>query len=249
MLTDERFRFRNELPEFHREIGFESENGKTSGALAPNEFWYFWRRFFPALTNGFCDSRMVRATAKLTQFRNSINGLSNIFRLPLAMKALILNQHLEFLTESFTNPIFVWLRRDPVYNIQSVLNARMRQYGTMIQWYSFKIKEYEQLKDLDPLYSVAGQIFAINASVEKYLDGIPEANKLIVQYEDFCRNPRQAYEELISRLAAHGNLATSTSYRGVHSFADTNAWSLKTYSRVDAARAYEEIPQILSQST
>ena len=34
-------------------------------------------------------------------------------------------------------------------------------------WYSFKIKEYPQLKDLDPLESVAGQVFAINSHIEK----------------------------------------------------------------------------------
>jgi len=47
LLADERYNFRDELKDFSSEIDFNSDNGKTKGALAPNEFWYFWRRFLP----------------------------------------------------------------------------------------------------------------------------------------------------------------------------------------------------------
>lgn len=47
LLTDEKYNFRNEILDFHSKIDFNSENGKTKGALSPNEFWYFWRRFLP----------------------------------------------------------------------------------------------------------------------------------------------------------------------------------------------------------
>lgn len=47
LLTDERYNYRNEIRDFNSGIDFSSENGKTRGALAPNEFWYFWRRFLP----------------------------------------------------------------------------------------------------------------------------------------------------------------------------------------------------------
>ena len=47
LLTDPRFNFRNEILDFNSDLNFSSDNGKTKGALAPNEFWYFWRRFLP----------------------------------------------------------------------------------------------------------------------------------------------------------------------------------------------------------
>ena len=46
LLFDREYNFRNEIRDFNQEINYSSENGKTRGALAPNEFWYFWRRFF-----------------------------------------------------------------------------------------------------------------------------------------------------------------------------------------------------------
>src|SRR4030095_4024262 len=47
LLTKPPYNFRNELLDFNSAIPFESEVGKTRGALSPNEFWYFWRRFLP----------------------------------------------------------------------------------------------------------------------------------------------------------------------------------------------------------
>ena len=47
LLTDPRYDFRNEILEFNSAISFDSEIGKTRGALSPNEFWHFWRRFLP----------------------------------------------------------------------------------------------------------------------------------------------------------------------------------------------------------
>jgi hypothetical protein len=46
VLTDPQFNFRDEFDDLNPKIHFSSELGKTRGTLAPNEFWYFWRRFF-----------------------------------------------------------------------------------------------------------------------------------------------------------------------------------------------------------
>ena len=41
LITDPEYDFNNELFDFDNEISFESNLGKTKGALEPNEFWYF----------------------------------------------------------------------------------------------------------------------------------------------------------------------------------------------------------------
>ena len=46
LLTDSRFNFRDELSYNSMAIEYISDLGKTQGVLSPNEFWYFWRRFF-----------------------------------------------------------------------------------------------------------------------------------------------------------------------------------------------------------
>nr|WP_297399460.1 sulfotransferase [uncultured Marinobacter sp.] len=242
LLTDPRYNFRNEILDFNSDINFSSDNGKTKGALAPNEFWYFWRRFLPFDELDYMPGQELREKANLSGLRDELNALANIFEKPFAMKAMIMNQNIPELAEQFDKALFIWIRRDPIFNIQSALEARKRQYGDINTWYSFKIKEYPELKHLDPLESVAGQIFAINRSVEQGIAELPEYKKLIVQYEDFCAQPEHYYHDIVRRLREQegaGEVEVPAAYAGQDSFSHTNSWRLEEYSQIDANRAYE----------
>lgn len=243
LLTDPRYNFRNEILDFNSDINFSSDNGKTKGALAPNEFWYFWRRFLPFDGLDYMPADELRQEANLAGFRDELNALANIFEEPFAMKAMIMNQNIPELAEQFEKALFVWIRRDPIFNIQSALEARKRQYGDINTWYSFKIKEYPDLKNLDPLESVAGQIAAINRSVDQGISHLPENQKLVVQYEDFCQRPEHYYEEVTRRLVEQGGVNTEQVqvYSGEASFSNTNCWRLEEYSQRDAERVYEAV--------
>lgn len=241
LLTDPRYNFRNEIFDFNSDINFISDNGKTSGAMAPNEFWYFWRRFLPFDELDYMPAEELLERSNLSGFRDELNALANIFEKSFAMKAIIMNQNISELAKLFKKSLFVWVRRDPIFNIQSALEARKRQYGVIKTWYSFKIKEYLALKDLDPLESVAGQIAAINRSVEQGLSRLAERQKMVVQYEDFCQKPKRFFNEISCRLVEQGSLNGEDVpvYRGKKSFDSTNAWRLSEYDLEDAKRVYE----------
>lgn len=241
LLTDPRYNFRNEILDFNSEINFSSDNGKTKGALAPNEFWYFWRRFLPFDQLDYLPGPELKEKGDLAGFRDELNTLANIFEKPFAMKAMIMNQNIPELAEQFEKPLFVWVRRDPIFNIQSALEARKRQYGDINTWYSFKIKEYPHLKKLDPLGSVAGQIIAINRSVEQGIADLPSHKKLIVQYEDFCLRPEYYFDEIISRLIKQEGIDERNlpSYVGEERFSNTNVWRLTEYSQNEAEQVYK----------
>lgn len=242
LLTDPRYNFRNEILDFRSEINFNSENGKTKGALAPNEFWYFWRRFLPFDALDYMASEDLRKKADLAGLKNELNALANILEKPFALKAMILNQNIPDLDDQFENALFIWIRRDPVFNIQSVLQARQRQFGDLDTWYSFKIKEYPELKDLNPLDSAAGQVSAINRSIEEGIAALPEHKKLTVQYEEFCQRPESFYNEIISRLRSQADISASAGrdYSGEKQFSNTNQWVLEEYSKGQAERAFEK---------
>ena len=244
LFTDPRYNFRNEILNFNSEVNFSSDNGKTKGALAPNEFWYFWRRFLPFDELDYMPGEELRQKADLAGLREELNALANVFEKPFAMKAMIMNQNIPELAEHFEKAVFVWVRRDPIFNIQSALEARKRQYGDIKTWYSFKIKEYPELKELDPLESVAGQIIAINRSVERGLDSLAEGRKLVVQYEDFCLQPERYYQEITRRIAEQQGTCAVPDYSGEAAFGNTNSWRLEEYAQADAERVYR---QVLSQ--
>lgn len=240
LLTDPKYNFRNEILDFNSKISFESKNGKTKGALSPNEFWYFWRRFLPFDKLDFVSSEELKNHGDLLNLRDELNVLSNIFNKPFSMKAMIMNQNIIDLYELFDKGIYIWIKRNPIFNVQSALEARIRQYGSMDVWYSFKIKEYPQLKEVDPLNSVIGQICSTNNSIEQSFLKIPENKKMVVQYEDFCINPEFYYESLISKIKkqeGYPGIESFPTYQGASEFVSTNEWRLKEYTLNQVADA------------
>lgn len=237
LLTDPRYNFRDEILDFNSEIDFRSENGKTRGALSPNEFWYFWRRFLPFEDLDYLpDAELVRR-GHLDELRDELNALANAFERPFALKAMIMNQNIPALSARFDKALFVHIHREPVFNVQSALEARKRQYEDIRQWYSFRIREYPDLKDRDPLESVAGQIAAINRSVEIGMQSVPEDRRLTISYEAFCNDPRAVHEQITERLSRLGLSTNAPAYTGPDSFRITNQWRLEEYSRQEAEEA------------
>lgn len=215
LLTDPRFNFRNEILDFNSSISFESENGKTRGALAPNEFWYFWRRFLPfEKLDWLPDDDLFRVVDR-EKLVTELTTLTRVFGKPFALKGMILNYNIPFLDAIFKKALFVQVKRDPVTNVASILEARKRQLGSENEWYSFKIPEYLQLKDLDPVTQSAGQLHYINKAVTQGMSKVDDSRKLVVQYEDFCQNPRQVFDEMCKKL---GMPVRGDGYKGPQEF-------------------------------
>lgn len=204
LLTDPRYNFRNELGEFLQQVEFTSENGKTRGVLAPNEFWYFWRRFLPDPARDVWTDDELRQGFDSGTMLAELSSLMDVFGKPFAAKGLLFSYNIGFLNELFEKAIFVQTKRDPLLNIQSGLQARERQLGSREAWYSFDIPEYESLKDLDPVSQVAGQVACINRAVSSGLASLAEDRKIVLSYESFCENPRKTFDELVGKLNSKG---------------------------------------------
>ena len=200
LLTDSRYNFRNEILDFDTPISFESENGKTTGALAPNEFWYFWRRFLPFQELDWLPDDELFRVVDRDALVKELTTLTRVFNKPFALKSMILNYNIPFLSAIFEKALFIQLKRDPVTNVASVIDARRRQLGDENEWYSFKIPEYAELKGLDPITQSAGQVHHINSAVTKGMAALDQSRKLVVQYEDFCGSPGHVFDELAVKL-------------------------------------------------
>ena len=129
--------------------------------------------------------------------------------------SLTLVDNIPFLNAIFEKALFIQLKRDPVTNVASILDARKRQLGSEKEWYSFKIPEYPQLKGLDPITQSAGQVHYINKAVTKGMAALDQPRKLIVQYEDFCESPGDVFDELAMKL---GITESDKAYRGPDRF-------------------------------
>lgn len=205
LLTDPRFNFRDELGEFVQQAEYRSENGKTKGVLAPNEFWYFWRRFLDEPGRDVWIDEELRQSMDVSTMKAELNGMMDVFQKPFAAKGMLFNYNIPFLDSIFEKVLFIQIKRDPISNVTSVLEARKRQLGSESHWYSFQIPEYEQLKNLEPVIQVSGQVHFINKAVEAGIASVDESRKLIVQYEDFCERPDTFFAALTEKLGLEGS--------------------------------------------
>lgn len=160
---------------------FSSDLGKTVGPLSPHEFWYFWRRFFE---HGETQNVLLKQDFK--GFFDGLSSIQSVFPKPLFLKGMIFNWHLDQLYNWNKNSYFIFIKRDPYYNAQSLLLTRKKFFNDISKWYSFKPQEYGDLILKNPYEQVAGQVFYTNRSIEKCLYKIPAKNKIFINYEEFC---------------------------------------------------------------
>jgi hypothetical protein len=212
--------YKNEITDFRHADPYASSLGKTQGATAPHEFWYFWRRFFPFRED--CDAVPPEALTQVdvARLNAELATLEAAFEKPLAMKAMLLNHHIPFLDAAFERALFVHVRRDPLLVMQSIMEGRQKNFGTEARWYSLRPPEYRWLKELDPVRQVAGQVHFILKAVEEGLARVANARKLEVDYERFCQNPAETWEMLRSKLALQGH-ALEGAYQGPDHFEAT----------------------------
>lgn len=219
LLTDEKYNFRDEIIDFslNREIIFESSNGKTKGALQPNEFWYFWRRFLPEDLRGYTSEDLYEKV-DIQTMRRELWGIAQVFDKPIVLKGMICNYHIPFLNKVFDKALFICLQRNIESHVKSVIKARERQYGTQNKWYSFLIPEYESLSKIEDIeVQVRCQIEAINNAVVNGLKNVPDQKKIQVKYEEFCLNPKKLYHEICEKLQEQGYIIEK-SYIGKENF-------------------------------
>lgn len=217
LLTDPDYQFGHEFSELEQaSFSFESSLGKTEGLLAPNEFWYFWRRFFTFKVVHHLSDEELRGVDVATWVAE-LAAIEAAFEKPLAMKAMIINANIPFVNAALDKVVFLYVKRHPFYNAQSLLDARRAFSGDLHDWYSFRPRQYPSLKDLDPISQVTGQVFYFNQDIERALGQIDKNRWLQVSYEDFCSNPASVYSDLIGRLR-HQGLSIEEKYDGPEAF-------------------------------
>ena len=122
LLTDPRFNFRDEFQDFNNTFSYDSDLGKTQGILAPNEFWYFWRRFFHYGDIQYLDQRSLEGVDR-ARFAAELASLEAAFEKPFAMKGMIINWNIPFVSNILDKVLFVYIKRHPILNVQSMLNS------------------------------------------------------------------------------------------------------------------------------
>jgi hypothetical protein len=217
LLTDPDYQWMNEFRSCTQdESSFTSDLGKTSGFLAPHEFWYFWRRFVPT---HFVESMSPEQEAQVDMagLCAGFAAIENAFDKPLALKGKMFNFNLAKLHSVFDRVIFLHVHRDPVFNCQSILEARRRNYGDIDTWFGVRPPAYTELLREDPYTQIASQVFQTDQAITEQLPSLGSQHVIDWEYEGFCQEPARYYQQLVDKLAGMGHV-TDRPYTGDESY-------------------------------
>lgn len=205
MLFDREYQFRNELRlDGIDQLAYTSDLGKTEGAMAPNEFMYFWRRWIEE-SDGHPPGMQHIDRVNFGAIDRELVGLATAFGRPFALKAHILNWMLPAVLENIPDSYVLFVRRDPIFTAQSLLEARVRFFGSDQEWYSFKPAEYEWLRHLPPPTQVAGQVHFTELAIENGLRGVDQSRVVEAHYEELSSDPGTVWARLADKLERHRN--------------------------------------------
>ena len=201
MIFNKDLDFRGEFADVQSKLKMESEQGKTSGALGINEFFHFWRRFFPTHEPQFL-SQDELASVDIRKMRAEVAGIQDVFNKPFLSKIKMMQANAGFFADKMPELLFVNIYREPRYVMQSLLTSRRAYYGVGNEkiWWGSKPSAYHFLKDRDEYDQVAGQVYYVMKEIEGELYKVDEKNKYTVKYEDLCRAPNFFIEEIVSKL-------------------------------------------------
>lgn len=202
MLLDPGHQFRDELGLAADVASYRSDLGKTVGALSPNEFYYFWRRWFGEV-DGCPPTSADVDDADFDSLRDELSDLAAVFARPLAFKGSLMNWSLPVLLREVPDAVVVFLRRDRLFNAQSLLEARLRHGGSAEAWYSFRPPNAGELFDAPPPTQVARQVVSTERAIAAGLADVDPARVVDATYEELCDRPAAVWDRIATSIATH----------------------------------------------
>ncbi len=174
---------------------FASDYGVTNNIFEPHEFGYFWTKWFNFdPIHQLSEEQLNRVDVK--GLKRSLFLMEHCGQLPLLFKVVPLGLNLDFIANHFEKALFIHVKRDPLYVIQSTYLGRINRYGDENVWWSLKPQEFFDLVKLDPINQVAGQVYYSQKRIEECLEMVHHSRKITIAYEFLCKNPIKTIENL-----------------------------------------------------
>jgi hypothetical protein len=183
---------------------YESTYGNIKGVFSPSEHGNFWFRWFPRESElgHYVDPEDLKLEDYET-LKPALDSIAAICGKPLVVKGGYLVMAVGALAKILPDARFVFVRRDPFYNCQSLLVRRLNQRNPNT-WWSVKPPQYQSIRSLPIWCQVTEQFFFTNKIIERELESFATQRYLNVSYEALCDNPREFIHSLAHWLSDSG---------------------------------------------
>lgn len=161
---------------------FDSKYGNTDTWHSPSECGGFWYRWF-SREQDFVNYGALE-DGSVIEMRCNIHSIMNRYEKNILFKNLNASQRIRVLHEAFPNAKFIFIKRDPLYTVQSLLRAREKAKIPDTRWWSVKPMNYKKLNNLPLHEKLVSQVFYIEQQIAKDLKNINSNNVFIINYVD-----------------------------------------------------------------
>ena len=161
---------------------YTSNFGQTSkdGLHAPAEALFFYK-WFPK--DRHYTELSDLSPDQLSEFRQTVYAMINQSNRALVIKNLSFSLRLQVLKEVIPGARYIVVRRNPLYTVQSLLQAMRKSNVPEDKVWGILPKDFKMLEGLDLYEKVVKQVNLIEKQIYNDLKSMPEENILYIDYE------------------------------------------------------------------
>jgi len=216
------------------EIAFASKFGNTSGDAATSEFGYFWQWWMDHTEH---DELSQTELDKIDWkgLKKELYAISGFRGKPLLLKNIVYQDFkIKRLAKEFPNSKYIFVSRQPLFTVQSILESRIKRYGSVEYWWSIRPKNINELKKLSPVEQVVAQFAYTDEKIRQGLEMLNPENLLELKYESFVEDT----ETGLKSLSAFLNMERET--LNLPEMTSTNNWRIGVELRDEAMKLIKE---------
>lgn len=181
----------------HRhDTDYSSEFGNTKGLWEPHEWPWFWQYGL-----GIKGKRAnLQLDARIERIAKQLAGLENTEKSPLVFDNTDVFPYLSRIYEKIKTSVFVYIKRDPFYVANSILNARIKRYGDVAAWYGPRVSDGEKVSSLSPVEQCVAQVHHIQQNLDALAASVDKDRLHLIGYDELCSSPHTvlgSFEEFI----------------------------------------------------
>jgi hypothetical protein len=178
---------------------FENFYGSVSGFNGPNDGFHIWNRWFGEDRSRVPEQMEEAQVADMAKF---IHNWHATFQKPLLNKNNRNSLAIHHFEAALPGKVYyIFIKRDPIYTVQSLIKAREMVQGDREAAWGFGALQssFNKDKGTDPLSyidDVCQQVYSVEQGITKALEAIDPARQMTITYETFCEKPRNIIQQI-----------------------------------------------------
>lgn len=209
-------------PLLRRQRGnFENYYGSVAGFNGPNDGFHIWNRWFGEDRNHIPESISEEAKNEMLRFFHTWHSVTGK---PFLNKNNRNSLCAPLLNRLFDRIIFIEIRRDPVYVVQSLIQSREVVQGSKHIAWGLNSKDSEDPDSGDYIREICQQVLSVEDILDHAKKEIQSDRYFRISYEEFCEDPKEVVQKF-SRIIM-GNPQPEENLRSLKPLQNTNKQKL-----------------------